>query len=140
MTFPERLLELMKHRGYWVQSSKKPNMKKLSLDAGLGPTAVREIIKRQNINPTLNTVTALAKALGVSKHYLISGDDEDFVMADQEFVVTDQEFWEQAALAALSASADIDELPETLARQIAEIAECLVAERMMRIELYKNAQ
>lgn len=54
--------------------------------------------------------------------------------------MTDQEFWEKAVIAALAASADDDDEPEMIARRVADIAECLVAERNIRIEQHKNAE
>lgn len=54
--------------------------------------------------------------------------------------MTDQEFWDQAAIAALTASADDDLEPEDVAQRVAEIAECMVAVRNIRINQCKEAQ
>lgn len=72
MSLKQRLEETMKERGYWAHE--KPEMKRLSLDAGLGETAVRQILKRDQDNPTVRTVTKLAKALDVSVTWLLEGD------------------------------------------------------------------
>tara|TARA_B100001989_G_C24504205_1_gene446586 strand:- start:705 stop:1082 length:378 start_codon:yes stop_codon:yes gene_type:complete len=47
------------------------NAKKLSLDAGLGETAVRDILKNRSTSPRLDTVQKIAVALGVGVHDLI---------------------------------------------------------------------
>ena len=47
------------------------NAKKLSIEAGLGETAVRDILKNRSASPKLETVQKLAKALHVPVYRLI---------------------------------------------------------------------
>ena len=47
------------------------NAKKLSLDAGLGETAVRDILQNRSASPKLDTINKLAKALNVPVFRLI---------------------------------------------------------------------
>lgn len=47
------------------------NAKKLSLEAGLGETAVRDILQNRSASPKLDTINKLAKALNVPVYRLI---------------------------------------------------------------------
>ncbi|MCK5385204.1 MAG: helix-turn-helix transcriptional regulator [Alphaproteobacteria bacterium] len=47
------------------------NAKKLSIEAGLGETAVRDILKNRSVSPKLETIQKLAKALHVPVYRLI---------------------------------------------------------------------
>ena len=47
------------------------NSKRLSVDAGLGETAVRDILKDRSASPKLDTVQKLAKALNLPLYRLI---------------------------------------------------------------------
>lgn len=47
------------------------NAKKLSIDAGLGETAIRDILKNRSMSPRLDTVHKIADALGIGVHDLI---------------------------------------------------------------------
>ncbi len=47
------------------------NAKKLSIEAGLGETAVRDILKNRSASPKLETIQKLAKALHVPVYRLI---------------------------------------------------------------------
>ncbi len=49
----------------------KTNAKKLSLEAGLGETAVRDILQGRSVSPKLETVQKLARALNVPIYRLI---------------------------------------------------------------------
>lgn len=50
------------------------SMKRLSLDAGLSESAVRDIVNRGS-TPTVDTFCAIAKAAGVSPAWLLQGDE-----------------------------------------------------------------
>lgn len=49
----------------------KTNPKRLSIDAGLGETAVRDILQNRSASPKLDTVHKIAKALNVPVFRLI---------------------------------------------------------------------
>ncbi len=49
----------------------KTNPKKLSVDAGLGETAVRDILQNRSSSPKLETVYKIAEALHVPTYRLI---------------------------------------------------------------------
>jgi len=62
------------------------NPKKLSIAAGLGETAVRDILKNRSASPKLETVQKLAKALRVPAYRLIPSmiDHSYDQLAEQE--------------------------------------------------------
>ncbi len=47
------------------------NPKRLSIDAGLGETAIRDILKNKSASPKLDTVQKIAKALNVPLYRLM---------------------------------------------------------------------
>lgn len=53
------------------QRKQKTSLKQLSLEAGLGETAVRDILKGRSNSPRLETVYKLSKALKVPVYRLI---------------------------------------------------------------------
>ena len=55
---------------------KGTNPKKLSLDAGLGETAVRDILKERSASPKLETAAKIAKALNTPLSEL-TGEEQD---------------------------------------------------------------
>ncbi|WP_417733095.1 helix-turn-helix domain-containing protein [Rosistilla oblonga] len=63
---PERLARLLKERGL--------RMKPVSLAAGLGETAVTDIIRRRAQSPRMETLTKIASAIGISPQELIHGE------------------------------------------------------------------
>lgn len=65
---PERLARLLKERNL--------KMKPVSLEAGLGETAVSDIIKRRAKSPRMETLTRIANAIGVDPQVLIYGDNK----------------------------------------------------------------
>jgi hypothetical protein len=65
-TFTGRLERAMRDAGY--------NPRSLSLTAGLGMTAVRDILDGRIASPRYATIEALAKVLGVSVAFLAAGD------------------------------------------------------------------
>src|SRR5579872_5035151 len=64
-TLPDRLDRLMREAGY--------NPRSLSLRAGLGITAVRDIIDGRIASPRYQTLEALARVLGVAVGRLANG-------------------------------------------------------------------
>jgi len=54
-------------------------------------------------------------------------------------VECDQRFWDKAALAALAACGNMAGEPEDVAQRVADIAECLVDQRNIRIHDHKRA-
>jgi len=64
-TLPERLNRLMREAGY--------NPRSLSLKAGLGVTAVRDIVDGRIASPRYQTLEALARVLGVGVELLANG-------------------------------------------------------------------
>lgn len=68
-TLAERLDRLMREAGY--------NPRSLSLAAGLGPTAVRDILEHRIQSPRYATVEALGKVLGVGAGHLAGGGAAD---------------------------------------------------------------
>lgn len=65
----QRLQSIMDERGL--------SMKELSLAAGLGETAVRDLLQRKQ-SPRIDTLQALATALGMSVSQLYEGDEGVF--------------------------------------------------------------
>lgn len=63
--FKKNLAEILKER------KAKTNPKRLSIEAGLGETAVRDILQNRSASPKLETVYKLAKALRVPVYRLI---------------------------------------------------------------------
>jgi len=63
----ERLLRLKRERGL--------SYRKIAEKAGLGETAVRDIVVGRSRSPKLETLEAIAKALNVSVSYLAAEDD-----------------------------------------------------------------
>ncbi len=52
------------------------NMKRVSLKAGLGPTAVRDILIGRSKAPTIDTLEKIAEALGISLSLVFDGLDD----------------------------------------------------------------
>lgn len=69
----QRMTNMLRTSLKRLMDERQLNMKELSLAAGLGETAVRDIIERGR-NPRAPTVIALAKTLGVSVSELMLGD------------------------------------------------------------------
>lgn len=67
-------------------------MKGLSLAAGLGETAVRDIVKR-DASPTAETIAALAKAAGVNSSWLAYGDDGAVLKIPVQGIVSAGDGW-----------------------------------------------
>src|SRR5580692_1750316 len=65
-TLTSRLERAMRDAGY--------NPRSLSLAAGLGITAVRDILDSRIVSPRYQTLEALARLLGVSVGWLMSGE------------------------------------------------------------------
>ena len=65
-TLPTRLERAMRDAGY--------NPRSLSLAAGLGMTAVRDILDNRIASPRYHTLEALGRLLGVSAAYLATGE------------------------------------------------------------------
>ncbi len=63
--FKKNLKEIMDAR------KGQTNSKRLSVEAGLGETAVRDILQNRSVSPKLETVQKLAKALNVPVYRLI---------------------------------------------------------------------
>lgn len=64
----DRLRSLMLARGF--------NPRSLSLEAGLNPTAVRDMLEGRTRFPRYDTAMALSQALGVTPSQLMSGTEE----------------------------------------------------------------
>ena len=65
-TLPTRLERAMRDAGY--------NPRSLSLAAGLGITAVRDILENRIVSPRYQTLEALSRLLGVSVTFLATGE------------------------------------------------------------------
>ncbi len=82
------------------------NPKRLSLDAGLGETAVRDIVQNKSASPKLDTVQKIAKALNVPLYRLMpslidqSYDELESLREENRLLreVTDQSFTSMADL------------------------------------------
>lgn len=57
-----------------IVEARRLSMKKLSIEAGLGETFVRDILKR-GTDPSLGKITRLAETLGISLSELLGSDD-----------------------------------------------------------------
>ncbi|WP_298436349.1 adenosylcobalamin-dependent ribonucleoside-diphosphate reductase [uncultured Jannaschia sp.] len=56
---------------------RKTNRTALAKAAGLGPTAIHDIIQGKSVSPKVSTIEKIAEALDVPTSYLIVGRDED---------------------------------------------------------------
>lgn len=65
--FLKSLIRRQKKLGY--------NDKRLSVEAGLNPTAVRDILKKQKTMPRFDTIAALANSLLCTPEQLVYGSD-----------------------------------------------------------------
>lgn len=90
------------------------NPKKLSIAAGLGETAVRDILKNRSASPKLETVQKLAKALRIPAYRLIPSmiDHSYDQLAEQEEEI--QLLREASGLEYM----DLDELKDAVKKRI----------------------
>lgn len=68
-------------------------MRSVSQKAGLGPTAVRDMLRRGR-SPSIDSMAAIARTLGVSVTYLLEGEAEPVVDIPIVGIVSGGEGWE----------------------------------------------
>lgn len=63
-------------------ASRETDAKKLSIEAGLGETAIGDIIRERSLNPRHATLLKIANALDCTVEALFTGPDEDQLAID----------------------------------------------------------